>query len=131
MKKIINVLGDFLILFSSFSTVLCCALPALLVFIGAGASLAGLVAVFPQITWISEHKSFIFIFGGIMLAISLFVRIYKNVWAKDNDICSISLPEGGTPCHKTSKLSNLIFILSLALYLTGVFFAFFAKDILK
>ena len=37
------------------STLLCCALPALLVALGAGAVLATAVSVFPQLVWVSEH----------------------------------------------------------------------------
>ena len=36
-------------LFTSFSTLICCALPALLVSIGAGATLAGIISNFPQL----------------------------------------------------------------------------------
>jgi hypothetical protein len=42
-------LGSLLSLFASSSTLICCAIPALLVSLGAGAALASLVAVFPQI----------------------------------------------------------------------------------
>ena len=44
-----NLLVSFLSLITSGSTLICCALPALLVSIVAGAALAGLVGTFPQI----------------------------------------------------------------------------------
>ena len=40
---------SFLSLFTSTGTILCCALPALLVTIGAGAALSSLISTFPQI----------------------------------------------------------------------------------
>jgi hypothetical protein len=43
-------------LFTSFSTLICCALPALLVALGAGAVLSTLVSHVPQLVWVSEHK---------------------------------------------------------------------------
>ena len=39
-------------LFASTGTLVCCALPAVLVALGAGAALSSLVAVFPQIVWL-------------------------------------------------------------------------------
>ena len=43
-------------LFATSSTLVCCAIPAVLVALGAGAALSSLVAVFPQVVWLSEHK---------------------------------------------------------------------------
>jgi len=46
----------FLSLFTSTGTLLCCALPALLVALGSGAALSSLVAVVPGLVWVSEYK---------------------------------------------------------------------------
>ena len=43
-------------LFASSSTLICCALPALLVALGAGAALSSLVSAVPQLVVLSEHK---------------------------------------------------------------------------
>ena len=48
-----------LALFGSASTLLCCALPALLTSIGAGAVMAGLTAAIPG-TRLSAHKDILF-----------------------------------------------------------------------
>ena len=53
-------------LFSSGGTLVCCALPALLVSLGAGAVMASVVSSVPQIVWFSEHKLGVFIFAGVM-----------------------------------------------------------------
>ena len=55
-------------LFTSFATLLCCALPALLVTLGMGASLAGLIGTFPSITLLSNYKEYIFIISGILIS---------------------------------------------------------------
>ena len=47
-------------LLASGSTLICCALPALLVTLGAGATLSSLVAAFPALVWLSEHKGLVF-----------------------------------------------------------------------
>jgi hypothetical protein len=70
MKRGGSALTQTLGLFTSLSTLICCALPALLVSIGAGAALAGVVTAFPQLIWISEHKLAVFVFAGLMLLLS-------------------------------------------------------------
>lgn len=57
-------------LFTSVGTLVCCALPALFVALGAGATLAGLVADFPQLVWLSAHKGWVFGASGILLVIA-------------------------------------------------------------
>ena len=47
-------------IFTSSGTLLCCALPAALVAVGAGATLASLVGAVPQLVWLSEHKGPLF-----------------------------------------------------------------------
>src|SRR5271170_3738673 len=66
-----------LALFGSFSTLLCCALPALFVSLGAGAALIGLVNGVPQLIWFSAHKVALFVFAGCMLTLSGITR-YLN-----------------------------------------------------
>jgi hypothetical protein len=65
-----SMLPAFLTLFTSTGTLICCALPALLVSIGAGAVMAGLIEAVPQITWIGKHKTAVFAVAGILLVVS-------------------------------------------------------------
>ena len=65
-----NKLVNYLALFTSTGTIFCCALPALLVSIGAGAALSSLISVFPQLVILSVYKIPIFIGAFIMLIIS-------------------------------------------------------------
>lgn len=110
-----------LALFGSFSTLLCCALPALLVFLGAGAALAGLVSTFPQLIWLSEHKAGLFIFAGIMLAAAGVSR-YMTRHAS----CAAD-PAEARACLKLRRNSAGVFYFSLAMYGVGFFFAFVAQ----
>ena len=66
-----------LTIFSSVGTLVCCALPALLISIGAGAVMASLVSAVPQLVWISEHKIPLFVFAGVMLCLSG-LATYRN-----------------------------------------------------
>ena len=70
MKKILN----FLTLFTSFSTLICCALPALFVALGAGGALISLTSEVPQLIWVSQNKIAVFIFAGVMLIIGGVLR---------------------------------------------------------
>ena len=113
-----NAAVSFLSLFTSGGTLICCALPALMVSLGAGATLAGLVTNFPQLIWLTEHKTALFISAGVML-IAAGVMQYR---AK-------SLPCPADPtlaatCARTRKISLGIYWFSVAIFATGFFFAY-------
>jgi len=72
-----TIILEILTILNSFSTLVCCALPAALVTIGAGAALASVVTAVPQLVWLSEHKIPLFAFAGLMLVLSG-VSAYRN-----------------------------------------------------
>jgi hypothetical protein len=111
-------LGSLLSLFASSSTLICCAIPALLVSLGAGAALASLVSVFPQIVWISEHKETIFLISAFLMIVTGFIQ-WRNLKAP----CPVD-PELRNACLKTRKTSLRIYLFSLVLMLVGAWFAF-------
>jgi hypothetical protein len=113
-----NIVLEALTILSSFGTLVCCALPALLVSLGAGAVLASLVTAVPQLVWISEHKVPLFVFAGLMLTLSG-VSTYRNRRAP----CPTD-PAQAKSCLRLRRLSARIFYLSSVLYLIGFFFAF-------
>ena len=109
-----------LTLFSSGGTLICCALPALLVSLGAGAVMASLVSSVPQIVWFSEHKLGVFIFAGVMLAISGLLQ-----W----QAMSLSCPSDkalAEICNKTRVNSLRIYVFSVCVFLIAGFMAFIA-----
>ena len=107
-----------LTLFSSFSTLFCCALPALFVALGAGAAFAGLVINFPQLIFISQHKISLFIFAGVMLTISGTMRFINR-----NSSCPSDSSSAKT-CGRLRHINNIVFFFSLIIYSIGFFFAF-------
>lgn len=111
-------------LFGSFSTLLCCALPALLVSLGAGAVMIGLISAVPQLVWLSAHKVPLFIFAGCMLCISGVSRYLTR-----HAPCPID-PAQARACKRTRRISLFVFLFSLALYATGFFFAFIASHVM-
>ena len=112
------ILLEILTVLSSFTTLLCCALPALLVSLGAGAVLASLVTAVPQLVWISEHKTPLFAFAGVMLLLS---GIYS--YRQRNAPCPTD-PSQAKSCLRLRRISARIFYLSLLVYAIGFFFAF-------
>jgi hypothetical protein len=121
MKKLHEGVLPTLTLFGSLSTLLCCALPALLVSLGAGAAVIGLVSTFPQLIWLSEHKVGLFIFAGIMLLVSGVSRYMTR-----NAPCPID-PMEAMACKKLRRISFGIFLFSFVAYGIGFFFAFIAQ----
>lgn len=110
-------------LFSSLSTLLCCALPALFVSLGAGAALVGLVSAVPQLIWLSEHKIPLFIFAGIMLTISAISHYVSR-----NAPCPLD-PLQAKSCMRLRRISSVILYFSLTIYVIGFFFAFIASKL--
>ena len=114
---------EILTILSSFSTLACCALPAALVSIGAGAALASVVTAVPQLVWLSEHKIPLFAFAGFMLALSG-ASAYRN----RNAPCPAD-PVQAKSCMRLRRWSARMFYFSAAVYGIGVFFAFLASRI--
>ena len=109
-----------LTLFSSGGTLICCALPALLVSLGAGAVMASVVTSVPQIVWFSEHKLGIFIFAGVMLSISGLLQWQAKSLPCPSDKALAEL------CNKTRVNSLRIYVFSVCVFLIGGFMAFIA-----
>lgn len=114
----------FLSLFTSLGTLLCCALPALLVTLGMGATLAGVVTVAPWITWISDYKSTVFIVAGIMLGLSATVQ-----WRARFLPCPVD-PLKARACTRLRLVNWCLLGFSALIYAAGFFFAFLAADLL-
>lgn len=105
-------------LFAAGGTLVCCALPALLVALGAGAALSSLVAAVPQIVWLSEHKAAVFGAAAAMLALGGALQ-----WRARSAPCPID-PAKRDACLRTRKASRRVWLASVALFLVGGVFAF-------
>jgi hypothetical protein len=105
-------------LFASSGTLVCCALPALLVALGAGAALSTLVSVVPGLVWLSEYKGLVFGVAGVLLALSGVLQ-WQNRFAP----CPVD-PALRQACLRTRKTSARVYGASLLLYAVGGWFAF-------
>lgn len=107
-------------LLTSSGTLVCCALPALLATLGAGAALSSLVSAVPQLVWLSEHKQGLFAAATAMLALAGFMQ-----WRARTLPCPAD-PALAATCMRTRTMSLRIYAVSLAIFLIGGFFAFIA-----
>ena len=112
-----------LTLFTSAGTLVCCALPALFVTLGAGAALAGLVSTAPWLIALSKYKAWTFGISGAMILFAGFMR-----WKARNASCPID-PAKAAACGRLRKVSGWIYWVSVAIWLVGFFFAFIAVEI--
>lgn len=109
-----------LTLFTSLGTLLCCALPALMVTLGMGAALAGLITVIPALSLISNIKEFIFLISGLLISLGFFFQFRSKQFSCPSD------PRKAKLCSHLRKISWILLYISLILYFIGFFFAFIA-----
>lgn len=109
-------------LFSSFGTLLCCALPSTLVLLGFGATMASFLGNFPQLIWLSENKEIVFGLSFLMLGLSYVGQKYAQTQA-----CPIDKKED---CESTKSWSKPIFWASFSINVIGAFYAFVLPKIL-
>jgi len=113
-----NNVSVWLSLFTSSGTLVCCALPALFVALGAGAVLSSLVSAVPALVILSEYKVAVFIFAGVMLAMSGYMQ-WRNRFAP----CPIDLDQRDA-CMRTRRASRWVYFVSVMIFIVGGFFAF-------
>lgn len=109
---------SWLALFAGTSTLVCCAIPALLVTLGAGAALASLVSVFPQIVWLSEHSGWVFGGGALMLLLGGAAQ-----WQQRHAPCPLD-PALRQACMAQRRRSARVYAAAVLLFGAGAWFAF-------
>ncbi len=111
-------------LFTSGGTLICCALPALFVTIGAGAALAGLTSAFPALIWISQYKLWVFAAAAIILTLAGYWQ-----WKARYLPCPTD-PKLARACIRLRRISLYIYCISIFIFMLGAFFAFIAPTLL-
>ena len=112
----------YLSLFTSFGTLLCCALPSLLVVLGLGATVASFLSAVPWLVTLSHHKNWVFVVAGVLIA-SNFGYVY--VLAPRLQARGGSCPsDGPSACLQASRSSRALLWISAAVYCCGVFTAY-------
>lgn len=111
-------------LLGSTATLLCCVIPALLVALGFGASLASLFTSLPQLTLLSEYKGLIFLCAGLLIGGAYWMRTRPAAQVCPTD------PQLARACMKSRRVSAVLFWSALGLYLAAGFFVFLLPAIL-
>lgn len=116
--------ANFLSLFASSSTLICCALPALFVAIGAGASFASLITAFPGLIVLSKYKLAITAIAFAMIVIAGYAnyKTYKMPCPIDADL--------GRLCMRTRKRSRYIYYFSVTLFVFATIFTYLIPRLL-
>jgi hypothetical protein len=105
-------------LLASTATLLCCVFPAVLVSLGAGATLLALISSFPQLVWISENKGIVFLVAGSLLLVS-----GAFIWRARYLPCP-SDPVAARHCSTLRRLNSAFYAIALLAFGTGASFAY-------
>ena len=112
-----------LALFTSSATLLCCALPILLVTLGFGAVSASLFSALPFLVSLAKYKLFIF------LASALFLGLGGWSLFRANRHCPID-PVLADQCFKAHKFNKIVWFVSVVIWLIGFTAAYLALPLM-
>lgn len=107
-------------LFTSVGTLLCCALPSLLVLAGLGASVASTLTAVPWLVTLSRHKQWTFSISGALIALS-FLKMYYFAARLRPNACDL---EDSSACDSVSNITKRLLWISAAIYAVGIFAAY-------
>ncbi len=128
MPEIINSTSTrkwgWVLLFTSSTTLLCCALPLLLVSLGLGAVSASLFSALPWLTWLGLYKAWIFSIAGLILILAGWF-IYRSSRSCPAD------PIMAEICAKSMRWNKRMFWCAAILWLIGFFAAYLLLPLMK
>ena len=106
-----------LALFASMGTLICCALPIVLVSLGLGAAVASLVSAAPFLVWLTKHKVWVFAFSFVMLAVSGWIL------RRSGRRCPAD-PALAAACARVQRWNRRVWWGAVAVWGTGFFAAY-------
>ena len=116
--------ANFISLFASSSTLICCALPAVFIVIGAGATFASIISIFPFLVVISKYKVSITLVSLLILVFAGYIN-YRTYYLP----CPAD-PELGRICLQTRKRSRSIYYFSVILFTFATIFTYLIPNII-
>lgn len=119
----------YLTLFASVGTLLCCALPALLVLVGFGAVVASTLSAAPWLVTLSRHKAWVFAASALLIAANMYY-VYRLAprLAVARGMCP---PGEADACAITSRWTRALLWISVTLYGVGFAVAFLLPSVLE
>lgn len=122
--KILAILS----LFASTSTLLCCALPTLLVTLGLGAVVASAISSMPWLITLSRYKEWVFLIAGILIIANWIMIKRRRSWNACKELYGGS---ADTACDTASNFNFIVLLISTALYIIGFTVTFLAFPVGK
>jgi len=119
---------SYLSLFASVGTLLCCALPSLLVLLGLGATVASVLSDVPWLVAMSHHKHWAFIVAGVLI-FGNFIYVYA-IAPKLQARSGACDPNDPAACQAASRFSRVVLWCSAVLYIVGGFTAYILGPLL-
>ena len=111
---------SYLSLFTSFGTLLCCALPSLLVLAGLGATVASFLSSVPWLVTLSQHKNWVFTISGVLIGVNVLLQARGGA-------CPVDTPEA---CTRASRMSRAMLWTSGIIYCIGFLSAYLLGPLL-
>jgi len=113
-----------LALFATTGTLVCCALPIVLVTLGLGAAVAALTSTFPFLITLSQHKVWVFLVSALLLLVA--------GWAlhRPGRVCPADA-ELGRACDRAMVWNRRLYWTAVALWGIGFFAAYLALPLLR
>ncbi len=108
---------SWLLLFTTSGTLLCCAIPIILVTLGLGASVATLASAAPWIITLSQYKGWMFLSSAILIGLS-FWAIHRPGRTCPTD------PVLAAACNRADIWNRRFIMLSGGMWLIGFIAAF-------
>ena len=121
-------LMNYFSLFGSFSTLLCCALPSVLVLLGMGTAVASVLSAAPWLVSLSRHKTWTITIAGVLIATSFVMTYVVAPRLRGGEACAADDP---TTCGEVSRLSRVFLWGSAVVWSCGFFVAYLLGPILE
>ena len=119
---------NYVSLFGSFSTLICCALPSVLVLLGMGSAVASLLSAVPWLVALSRHKVWTFSIAGSLIACSFLMTYAIAPRLRKGEACDADDP---TTCGEVSKLSRVLLWSSALIFCGGFSVAYLLGPLLN
>lgn len=119
-EKVVN----FLALFGSTGTLLCCALPAALATVAGGAAIGAYVSAFSSVIPLSRHKGWIFLIAGALIVLNGVLTLRP----RGKLACAIT---GGKGCEVAGTFAKSMFWIAVAVYAIGAFMTYGIVPVLE
>ena len=116
--------ANFFSLFASSSTLICCALPSLFVVLGAGASFASLLTIFPFLIVLSQYKVTISFIALATIALAGFAH-YKTARLP----CPAD-QELGRACLQSRKHARVLYYVSVSIFVFATIFTYLVPRVI-